>query len=161
MIEELTKKEISNILIVINDASIKYKGIIPNECWHEPYMSEQELINEYDKGVQMFGYKINDKLIGVMGVQEVKDVTLIRHAYTLNQHQRNGVGKLLLRYLLLKNNRTCFLVGTWADASWAIQFYEKFDFILQTKKQTKQLLNLYWNISLNQINNSVVLKKQN
>ena len=91
MIEELTKKEISNILIVINDASIKYKGIIPNECWHEPYMSEQELINEYDKGVQMFGYKINDKLIGVMGVQEVKEVTLIRHAYTLNQYQRNAL----------------------------------------------------------------------
>ena len=108
----------------------------------------------------MFGYKINDKLIGVMGVQDLKDVSLIRHAYTLNQYQRNGVGKSLLRYLLLKNNRSCFLVGTWADASWAIQFYEKFNFILQTKKQTKELLNLYWNISINQINNSVVLKKQ-
>ena len=159
MITQYTKNDIPNILSVINDAALKYKGIIPNNCWHEPYMSEQELINEFNNSVHMFGYKSNDKLIGVMGIQKVKDVTLIRHAYTLTQHQGAGVGKSLLKHLLQKNKSTCFLVGTWREATWAIQFYEKFNFVLQTKKQTAQLLNKYWEISSNQIEHSVVLKK--
>ena len=159
MITQYTKNDIPNILSVINDAALKYKGIIPDDCWHEPYMSEQELINEFNNSVHMFGYKSNDKLIGVMGIQKVKDVTLIRHAYTLTQYQGTGVGKYLLEYLLQTNQSTCFLVGTWRDATWAIQFYEKFSFVLQTKKQTAQLLNKYWNISSNQIANSVVLIK--
>ena len=159
MITKYTKKDIPNILSVINDAALKYKGIIPDDCWHEPYMSEQELINEFNNSVHMFGYKSNDKLIGVMGIQKVKDVTLIRHAYTFTQYQGIGVGKSLLEYLLQINQSTCFLVGTWRDATWAIQFYEKFNFVLQTKKQTNQLLSKYWEISTNQIENSVVLKK--
>ena len=159
MITKYTKNEIPNILSVINDAALKYKGIIPDDCWHEPYMSEQELIKEFNNGVHMFGYRSNDKLIGVMGIQKVKDVTLIRHAYTLTQYQGIGVGKSLLEYLLQTNQSTCFLVGTWRDATWAIQFYEKFNFVLQTKKQTAQLLKKYWNISLYQIEHSVVLKK--
>ena len=159
MINECTKNDIAKILYIINDSALKYKGIIPDECWHEPYMSEQELYNEFNNGVHMFGYRSNGNLIGVMGIQEVKDVTLIRHAYTLTQHQGTGVGKSLLKYLLPINQNTCFLVGTWKDATWAIQFYEKFNFILQTKKQTAQLLNKYWEISANQIENSVVLKK--
>ena len=159
MITKYTKKDIPNILSVINDAALKYKGIIPDDCWHEPYMSEQELIKEFNNGVHMFGYRSNDKLIGVMGIQKVKDVTLIRHAYTLTQYQGIGVGKSLLEYLLQTNQSICFLVGTWRDATWAIQFYEKFNFVLQTKKQTAQLLNKYWKISSNQIENSVVLKK--
>ena len=159
MITKYTKKDIPNILSVINDAALKYKGIIPDDCWHEPYMSEQELIKEFNNGVHMFGYRSNDKLIGVMGIQKVKDVTLIRHAYTFTQYQGIGVGKSLLEYLLQINQSTCFLVGTWRDATWAIQFYEKFNFVLQTKKQTAQLLSKYWKISLNQIENSVVLKK--
>ena len=159
MITKYTKKDIPNILSVINDAALKYKGIIPDDCWHEPYMSEQELIKEFNNGVHMFGYRSNDKLIGVMGIQKVKDVTLIRHAYTFTQYQGVGVGKSLLEYLLQINQSTCFLVGTWRDATWAIQFYEKFNFVLQTKKQTAQLLNKYWEISSNQIEHSVVLKK--
>ena len=159
MITKYTKKDIPNILSVINDAALKYKGIIPDDCWHEPYMSEQELIKEFNNGVHMFGYRSNDKLIGVMGIQKVKDVTLIRHAYTFTQYQGIGVGKSLLEYLLQINQSTCFLVGTWRDATWAIQFYEKFNFVLQTKKQTAQLLNKYWEISSNQIEHSVVLKK--
>ena len=159
MITKYTKKDIPNILSVINDAALKYKGIIPDNCWHEPYMSEQKLIKEFNNGVHMFGYRSNDKLIGVMGIQKVKDVTLIRHAYTFTQYQGIGVGKSLLEYLLQINQSTCFLVGTWRDATWAIQFYEKFNFVLQTKKQTAQLLNKYWKISSNQIENSVVLKK--
>ena len=159
MITKYTKKDIPNILSVINDAALKYKGIIPDDCWHEPYMSEQELIKEFNNDVHMFGYRSNDKLIGVMGIQKVKDVTLIRHAYTFTQYQGIGVGKSLLEYLLQINQSTCFLVGTWRDATWAIQFYEKFNFVLQTKKQTAQLLNKYWEISSNQIEHSVVLKK--
>ena len=159
MIGELTKKEISNILNVINDAALKYKGIIPDNCWHEPYMSEQELVNEFNDGVHMFGYNQNNKLVGVMGIQKLKDVTLIRHAYILTHYQGTGVGKSLLQYLLEINQSTCLLVGTWRDATWAIRFYEKFGFVLQTKKQTIYLLKKYWKISLKQIENSVVLKK--
>ena len=159
MITEYTNKDISNILYVINDAAIKYKGVIPGYCWHEPYMSEQELIIEFNNGVHMFGYRSNDKLIGVMGIQELKEVTLIRHAYTLTCYQGTGVGKSLLRYILQKNKSACLLVGTWRNATWAIRFYEKSGFILQTKKRTVQLLKKYWKIPATQIDNSVVLKK--
>ena len=159
MITKYTKKDISKILYVINDAAQKYKGVIPGYCWHEPYMSEQELIIEFNNGVHMFGYRSNDKLIGVMGIQELKGVILIRHAYTLTCYQGTGVGKLLLKYILQKNKSTCLLVGTWRNATWAIRFYEKSGFILQTKKQTAQLLKKYWKIPATQIDNSVVLKK--
>ena len=159
MITEYTKKDISNILYVINDAALKYKGVIPDYCWHEPYMSEKELIIEFNNGVHMFGYRNNDKLIGVMGIQELKEVTLIRHAYTLTCYQGTGVGKLLLKYILQKNKNACLLVGTWRNATWAIRFYEKSGFILQTKKRTAQLLKKYWKIPATQIDNSVVLKK--
>jgi len=159
MITEYTKKDISNILYVINDAALKYKGVIPDYCWHEPYMSEKELIIEFNNGVHMFGYRNNDKLIGVMGIQELKEVTLIRHAYTLTCYQGMGVGKLLLKYILQKNKSVCLLVGTWRNATWAIRFYEKSGFILQTKKRTAQLLKKYWKIPATQIDNSVVLKK--
>ena len=159
MITEYTKKDISNILYVINDAAIKYKSVIPGYCWHEPYMSEQELIIEFNNGVHMFGYRSNDKLIGVMGIQKLKEVTLIRHAYTLTCYQGTGVGKLLFKYILQKNKSACLLVGTWRNATWAIRFYEKSGFILQTKKRTVQLLKKYWKIPATQIDNSVVLKK--
>ena len=159
MIVKLTKKEISNILNVINDAAIKYKGVISNECWHEPYMSEQELVNEFNDGVHMFGYNQNNKLLGVMGIQELTEVTLIRHAYTLTNYQGQGIGKTLLNYLFNINKNSCLLVGTWRDAIWAIEFYEKFGFYLHEKKQTVQLLKKYWNIPLKQIDNSVVLEK--
>lgn len=159
MIRKLTKKEISNILIVINDAAAKYKGIIPNECWHEPYMSQQELTSQLEDGIKMFGYIKNDELIGVMGIQELQDVTLIRHAYTLTSYHRKGVGKSLLKYILSISQSNSLLVGTWREALWAVQFYKKFGFILQTKKNTLYLLQKYWKISFIQINNSVVLKK--
>ena len=159
MITEYAKKDISTILHVINDAALKYKGVISDDCWHEPYMSEQELIIEFDNGVHMFGHRSSGKLIGVMGIQELKGVTLIRHAYTLTSYQGTGVGKSLLKYLLQKNQSTSLLVGTWRDATWAIRFYEKFGFVLQTEKRTSQLLKKYWEISSNQIDNSVVLIK--
>ena len=159
MIAEYTNKELSSILFVINDAAKKYKGVIPDDCWNDPYMSEQELVNEFSAGVRMYGYNQNNKLVGVMGIQKLADVTLIRHAYTLTTYQGRGVGKTLLNFLLEINQNNLLLVGTWQDATWAIRFYKKFGFVLQDKNQKNQLLKKYWNISSKQIKNSVVLKK--
>jgi GNAT superfamily N-acetyltransferase len=122
-------------------------------------MSEQELVDEFTDGVRMFGYNRNNKLIGVIGIQEIKDVILIRHAYTLTSYQGKGIGSALLKYLLKRNQNSRLLVGTWQSARWAIRFYEKFDFILHAKKQATQLLKKYWKIPLKQIKNSVVLER--
>jgi GNAT superfamily N-acetyltransferase len=159
MISEYKKNDTSKILHVINDASLKYKGIIPNECWHEPYMSEQELIAEFSDGVHMFGYHKDNKLIGVIGFQEKKDVTLIRHAYTLTSYQNKGAGSALIEYLLKKNKNSRLLVGTWRKATWAIRFYEKFGFVPHAEEQSTLLLEKFWKIPLKQINNSLVLEK--
>ena len=160
MISKYTKNDSSEILYVINDAAIRYKNVIPDNCWHEPYMSEQELIDEFSDGVRMFGYHHNNKLIGVIGIQEVKDVILIRHAYTLTFYQGKGIASELLKYLLKKNQNSRLLVGTWRDATWAIRFYEKFGFILHTKEQSTLLLKKYWEIPSQQIENSIVLERQ-
>ena len=159
MINEYSKSDCSKILYVINDAAIKYKNVIPDNCWHEPYMSERELLGEFHDGVRMFGYFDNGELIGVIGFQEIKDVVLIRHAYTLTAYQGKGTGSKLLEYLLNKNQNSRLLVGTWRAAKWAIRFYEKFGFILHDKKATTLLLEKYWNIPSKQIENSVVLEK--
>jgi len=159
LIREYKKNEVHKILEVINDASLKYKGVIPDNCWHEPYIPEQELIGEISDGVHMFGYNHNNKLICVIGVQEVKDVILIRHAYTLTSYQGKGIGSTLLDYLLKKNQKSRLLVGTWQKAEWAIRFYKKFDFIIHSKNQSAILLKKYWKIASKQINNSVVLER--
>ena len=159
MIKEYKKKDINKILNIINDASLKYKGVIPSNCWHEPYMSEDELIDEISDGVHMFGYHDNNKLISVIGIQEIKDATLIRHAYTLTSHQGKGIGSSLLEYLLKKNQKSRLLVGTWRKAEWAIQFYKKFGFIIHSKDQSTILLKKYWKIPVKQIDNSVVLER--
>ena len=159
MIKKYTKNDTSKILHIINDASLRYKDIIPDNCWHEPYMLEQELIDEFNDGVRMFGYHHNNKLTGVIGVQEVKDVILIRHAYTLSSYQGKGVGSALLEYLLKKNKNSRLLVGTWKKATWAIRFYEKFGFITHSKDETNLLLKKYWKIPSKQIDNSIVLEK--
>ena len=159
MISEYKKIDTSKILYIINDASLKYKDIIPNDCWHEPYMSERELTNEFNNGVRMYGYLDKKELIGVIGIQKVKEVILIRHAYTLTSHQGKGVGSTLLEYLLNKNKNFRLLVGTWKNAKWAIQFYKKFGFILHSEDETNLLLKKYWEISSKQIKNSVVLER--
>ena len=159
MISEYKKTDTSKILYIINDASLKYKGAIPDDCWHEPYMSEHELIDEFNNGVRMYGYHNNNKLIGVIGIQEVKDIILIRHAYTLVSHQGKGAGSALLEYLLNKNKNFRLLVGTWKNATWAIRFYEKFGFILHAKEEKTLLLKKYWKIPSKQIENSVVLER--
>tara|TARA_B100001146_G_C15979878_1_gene347885 strand:+ start:18 stop:521 length:504 start_codon:yes stop_codon:yes gene_type:complete len=160
MITEYTKIDLINILTVINDAALKYKGVIPDDCWHEPYMSEQELLNELDNGVRMFGYRKDNRLVGVMGIQELKEVTLIRHAYILSDYQRMGIGKSLLQYLFRSIRVSKIMVGTWQDATWAINFYLKSGFVLHDREQTDQLLNKYWHVPLRQMENSVVLETQ-
>ena len=122
-------------------------------------MSKQELIDEFSVGVCMYGYHHNNKLIGVIGIQEVKDVILIRHAYTLTTFQDKGTGSALLEYLLKKNQNSRLLVGTWRNAVWAIRFYEKFGFILHAKEQSTLLLKKYWKLPSKQIENSVVLER--
>ena len=159
MIIEYTKSDSSKILNVINDAAAKYKGVIPDNCWHEPYMSDRELLNEFKDGVRMFGYVHNNQLIGVIGYQEIKDVVLIRHAYTLTTNQGKGTGSALLEFLLNKNQNSRLLIGTWKSAKWAIRFYEKFDFVLHAKDESALLLKKYWNIPSKQIENSVVLER--
>ena len=159
MISEYKKSDTSKILHVINDASLRYKGIIPDNCSHEPYMSEQELIVEFSDGVHMFGYHQDNKLIGVIGFQKKKDVTLIRHAYTLTSYQNKGAGSALLEYLLKKNQKSRLLVGTWRNATWAIRFYEKFGFVLLHEEQSTLLLEKFWKIPSKQIKNSVVLER--
>ena len=160
MITEYTVKDSASILTVINDAAVKYKGVIPDECWHEPYMSPNELREELEAGVRMFGYAENRVLLGVMATQEVEDVTLIRHAYTLSGYQGKGIGTSLLRYLFEINKSVRLLVGTWQDATWAINFYLKHGFVLHTKKQKDQLLEQYWQVPLQQMQTSVVLERQ-
>ena len=160
MIVECTRKDLFNILNVINDAALKYKGVIPDDCWHEPYMLEQELTDEFDSGVRMFGYAKNNTLVGVMGIQELKRVTLIRHAYVLTDYQRIGIGKSLLQYLFEINKSSRLLLGTWQDAYWAISFYLKNGFVLHTRRQTDQLLDRYWQVPERQMETSVVLEKR-
>ena len=159
MINEYKKTDISKILNIINDASSKYKGIIPDDCWQQPYMSVRKLNEEFNDGVRMYGYSHINKLVSVIGIQAVKDAILIRHAYTLTFHQGKGMGSALLEYLLKKNENCRLLVGTWSSATWAIQFYKKFGFILHTKKESTLLLKKYWKISSKQIKNSVVLER--
>ena len=159
MIKEHKKQDFSIILEVINDAAIKYKGVIPYDCWHYPYMSKKELINEFNDGVHMFGYHLNEKLIGVIGIQNLKDVTLIRHAYILTSFQGKGIGRKLIKFLLKKNQNSRLLVGTWKDATWAIKFYQKFGFTVKSSDEKNILLKKYWKIPLKQKENSVVLER--
>ena len=159
IINECTKSDYSEILHVVNDASERYRNVIPDDCWKEPYMPERELLNAFEEKVQMFGYMQDDKLISVMGFQKIMDVVLIRHAYTLTEYQGKGIGSSLLEYLLDKNKDSRLLVGTWSDAKWAIRFYKKFGFVLHEKEESNFLLEKYWNIPQKQIEYSIVLEK--
>ena len=141
---------------IINDAAEAYRGIIPEDRWHEPYMSREELRHEIDDGVVFWGYEENDELIGVMGIQPVQDVTLIRHAYVRTARQNQGVGGKVLSELREKTSSP-ILIGTWADAVWAVRFYEKHGFRLVSREEKNRLLKKYWSIPDRQVETSVVL----
>jgi GNAT superfamily N-acetyltransferase len=154
MIKELTPHNTKDIYDIINCAATVYRGAIPDDCYHEPYMSREELKNEMRR-MTFFGWEEARRLIAVMGYQPVKDVTLIRHAYVLPGHQRKGIGTSLLNHLRYMTTTRQLLVGTWQDASWAIKFYQRHGFVLMPDKD--ELLMRYWDISPRQIETSVVL----
>ena len=156
MIRRCERRDFEPILTIINDGAQAYKGVIPEDRWREPYMSRLELEHEINEGVVFWGYEDNDTLEGVMGIQPVLDVTLIRHAYVRTGRQKGGIGAMLLAHL--RNlTRGPLLIGTWADAVWAIRFYEKRGFQMVGPRQKNQLLKRYWTVPERQIETSVVL----
>jgi len=158
MVCTLTNADFQNILKVVNDAAVVYNGKIPADRWKVPYMPAQELKEEIQSGVQFYGLKENNALIAVMGIQQVNDVTLIRHAYVLDSHQRKGLGEKLLKHLLSLVQTSNVYVGTWEAADWAINFYQKHGFELVTKEEKNKLLKKYWKIPERQVETSVVLE---
>lgn len=147
------------IFAIVNAAAEKYRGVIPADRWHEPYMPREELDGEIAAGVEFWGYENGDgRLVGVMGVQPVEDVVLIRHAYVLPATQGQGVGGKLLEHLATEISER-ILIGTWATAEWAIGFYRKHGFVQVTPELKDRLLKTYWNIPERQIATSVVLAK--
>ena len=144
------------ILEIVNAAAAAYRGVIPADCWHEPYIEAREIDEEIAAGVSFWGYEADGSLVGVMGIQRVRDVDLIRHAYVLPGSQRLGIGRALLEDLRPMSTRR-MLVGTWAAADWAIRFYERHGFELVSRKRTASLLRSYWTIPARQIQTSVVL----
>ena len=156
MIRRCTAQDFGRIHAIINDGARAYKGIIPADRWTEPYMSTHQLQLEIDEGVIFWGYEDNGRLSGVMGIQPVRDVTLIRHAYVLTTSQKQGIGAHLLAHLRELATGPV-LIGTWADATWAIRFYEKHRFQLVSGREKDELLKKYWTIPDRQVETSVVL----
>ncbi len=156
MIRPCTDNDFDSILAIVNDAAQAYKGHIPADRWHEPYMSAEYLRHELDAGVVFWGYEENGKLLGVMGIQDVQDVTLIRHAYVRTAERGKGIGGKLISHLKTLITRPA-LVGTWAAATWAIRFYERHGFRVVTWEEKERLLRKYWNIPERQTETSVVL----
>lgn len=156
MINKCVDIEFEEIFGIINDAAQAYHGVIPEDAWHEPYMSRDELSSEIEAGVEFWGAYVDERLVGVMGVQYKQDVTLIRHAYVLTSERRNGIGTRLLTQLERETSKP-ILIGTWAEASWAIEFYKKNGYRLISGKERGMLLDKYWFISDVQADASVVL----
>jgi GNAT superfamily N-acetyltransferase len=141
---------------IINDAARAYEGVIPADRYHEPYISRDELRREIEDGVIFWGYREERELVGVMGIQDVADVTLIRHAYVRTSRRNQGIGGKLLTFLMGRTDRPT-LIGTWAAADWAVRFYEKYGFTLVTPEEKNRLLATYWKIPARQVETSVVL----
>ncbi len=154
MIRKCRAGDTNKIYRIINEAVKAYEDVIPADCYHQPYMPMEELAQEM-KRVTFFGWEVNGVLVGVMGFEPIKDVTLIRHAYVLPQWQKQGVGSKLINHLKGLVTTSRLLVGTWADAHWAIDLYQKHGFKLLPNKD--ELLKTYWDIPQRQIETSVVL----
>jgi GNAT superfamily N-acetyltransferase len=155
-IRKSQEADLPAMFAIINDAAQAYRGVIPADRWHEPYMPMAELEEELSAGVAFWGYEAQGALVGVMGTQPVRDVDLIRHAYVIPSHQRGGVGGALIEHLRGLSDRR-MLVGTWAAAEWAISFYQRHGFELVSPERKNKLLKTYWTIPDRQIETSVVL----
>jgi len=156
MIRQCADCDFETIYSIINDAAQAYKGVIPEDRWHEPYMSGDELRDEIAAGVVFWGYEEDGELLGVMGIQRVHNVTLIRHAYVRTRYQRQGIGSRLLHHLCQQIKGPA-LIGTWADAVWAVRFYETHGFRVVSHQEKERLLRKYWSIPARQVETSIVL----
>ncbi len=156
MIRQCNDRDFEIIYSIINDAARVYKAVIPEDRWKEPYMSKDELQHQINEDVVFWGYEEDGELIGVMGIQHLQDVSLIRHAYVRPERQNQGVGQELLVELCRQTDRPT-LIGTWASAVWAIQFYEKNGFKIVSQQEKNRLLEKYWSIPARQVETSVVL----
>jgi N-acetylglutamate synthase-like GNAT family acetyltransferase len=156
MIRLCSDGDFEEIYEIVNEAAQAYKGVIPQDRWKEPYMPRSELRHEIDDHVVFWGLEEDNHLVGVMGIQKVRDVNLIRHAYVYSAKQNRGIGGKLLTHLLAQSSFPT-LVGTWADAEWAIRFYERHGFKQVDKATKDRLLREYWSIPDRQVETSVVL----
>lgn len=159
MIRRCTDGNVAVIEAIVNEAADRYRGAIPDDCCHEPYMSRAELESEIAAGVDFWGWEERGELIGVMGVQNVRDATLIRHAYVRTAHQGRGIGGALLTSLKQRVTGR-LLIGTWAAAEWAIRFYQGHGFRLVSAAEKTRLLGAYWTIPDRQRDASVVLMRE-
>jgi N-acetylglutamate synthase-like GNAT family acetyltransferase len=156
MIRRCHERDFEVIWTIINDGALAYKGTIPPDRWTDPYMSREKLQHEIDDGVVFWGFEEGGELVGVMGIQQVEDVTLIRHAYVRTSSQKRGIGGRLLSHLRELASGP-MLIGTWADAVWAIHFYERQGFQMVSPEEKDRLLKRYWKIPERQVETSVVL----
>ncbi len=156
MIRECRPTELDEICAIVNDAASAYRGVIADDCWSEPYMVPDELRHETAAGVRFWGACEGERLVAVMGLQQVGGVALIRHAYTRTAHRGTGIGSALLDHVRGQTDRPV-LVGTWRAATWAVRFYEHRGFVLVDPSLKDTLLRRYWTVSDRQIAESVVL----
>jgi N-acetylglutamate synthase-like GNAT family acetyltransferase len=156
VIRQRRQADAAAILAIVNDAAVAYRGVIPADRWHEPYMSADELAKEIADGVVFWVAEQEGRLLGVMGIQDKGDVALVRHAYVASTTQRSGVGTTLLRHVKSLADKP-ILIGTWAAASWAIEFYRRNGFSVVSTEEKNRLLQTYWSIPTRQIETSVVL----
>jgi N-acetylglutamate synthase-like GNAT family acetyltransferase len=156
MIRLCDDRDFALIWAIINDGAEAYRGTIPADRWTEPYMSREKLQHEIDGGVVFWGYEDAGTLLGVMGLQQLENVTLIRHAYVRTNNQARGIGAQLLAHLRQLANRPV-LIGTWAGAVWAIRFYQRHGFQVVSAEEKDRLLKKYWSIPERQVETSVVL----
>jgi GNAT superfamily N-acetyltransferase len=156
MIRCCNEGDFDSIYAIINDAAQAYRGIIPEDRWHEPYMPVEELRAELKAGVIFWGYEVEDGLLGVMGLQPKGEVYLIRHAYVRTVYRNRGIGSMLLQHLVAPLEKPV-LIGTWADAGWAIRFYQRNGFSLVSREEKDRLLQKYWSVPQRQVATSVVL----
>jgi GNAT superfamily N-acetyltransferase len=156
VIRRCVQGDFETILEIVNDAAEAYRGVIPDDCFHEAYMPADQLAGEIADGVEFWGFEERGNLLGIMGIQDKGEVTLIRHAYVRTAARRGGIGTRLLEYLEGLTERP-ILIGTWAAAVWAISFYEKNGYTLLPREEGWRLLGKYWSIPRRQTETSVVL----